>query len=389
MIALVRRGVVQVVDARLLDDRHQRLEAVGVLGDVLRLGGDRLGVVLPAGVVDVRRTRPASPSPGPRSRRCTARPSRSPAGPTCPRRRRTVPACRRTSRRPGPSTGCPVCGEVVHVRRAAEVAHEHAGLADVGDRLHVRVRRRVPHDHLRVLLEAGLDGHGRELGRVLDRLVGVHVAEQDVVVGVQLRGHGLEADRRAARADLDLDAGVDAAGDQRAVTDDLGLVDGVVRRRPSGRGSRARPRGSSRSGSRPSSGQTPASDACAPAVAVVPAGLGAGGASWRRAPWSGRCRRGGRCLGGTGSRCVCRTLRRRCRMPPGPRRRRCGAAINERVRRRASVLPLCSSVHADGWCACRMRRSAALAGGFVPSSDDELPSQPKKMKTAMPRADAR
>ena len=63
----------------------------------------------------------------------------------------------------------------------------------------------------------GHDRHGRELGRVLDRLVGVDVAEQDVVVGVELRRHGLEADGRPAGADLDVDAGVDAAdGDERA-----------------------------------------------------------------------------------------------------------------------------------------------------------------------------
>ena len=59
---------------------------------------------------------------------------------------------------------------------------------------------------------------------VLDRLVGVHVAEQDAVVGVHLRGHRLEADRRAAGADLELDAGVGAAATISVpVTDTLAL----------------------------------------------------------------------------------------------------------------------------------------------------------------------
>ena len=94
---------------------------------------------------------------------------------------------------------------------------------------HVRVRLRVPHDHLRVLLHPGHDRHGRELGRVLDALVGVDVAEEDVVVGVQLRRHRLEADRRTAGADLQVDAGVDAAGrDQRAGDGDAVLVDRVA-----------------------------------------------------------------------------------------------------------------------------------------------------------------
>ncbi len=94
--------------------------------------------------------------------------------------------------------------------------------------LHVGVGRRVPHDHLRVLLETGFDGHGRELVGVLDALVGVHVAQEDAAVGVHLRGDGLVADGRAAGADLELDAGVDAAGSEGARDRHLGLVDRVV-----------------------------------------------------------------------------------------------------------------------------------------------------------------
>ena len=55
------------------------------------------------------------------------------------------------------------------------------------------------------------------LCRVLDRLVGVDVAEQDVVVGVHAASVTVwKPMRRAAGADLDLDAGVVAARvDQR------------------------------------------------------------------------------------------------------------------------------------------------------------------------------
>ena len=114
---------------------------------------------------------------------------------------------------------------------AAVEDEERRVLGQVRDRLRVGVGRRVPHDDLRVLLERS---HQRDRGlvsRVLHLLVGADVAEQDRVVGVHLRGHLLEADRRTAGADLDLDAGVDAATRRQLTGHDL-LVGVDARVRP-------------------------------------------------------------------------------------------------------------------------------------------------------------
>ncbi len=226
---LVRRGgLVEVVHAGLLDDRHQLLEAGRVRLDVLRLRGDRLGVVPPADVVDVLvgdRLLPALQLLLVQVRlgRAEALLGRlalvgdEQAG---------VTAVGAVHLLGGEDPGR---HEVVHVRRAAEVADLHALLAEVGDALHVGVRCRVPHDHLRVLLEPGLDGDGGEVRGVLDRLVGVHVAEEDVVVLVHERRDRLEVLGAAAGLDADLDAGVVAARvDERTLDGGVVLVDGVA-----------------------------------------------------------------------------------------------------------------------------------------------------------------
>jgi hypothetical protein len=62
----------------------------------------------------------------------------------------------------------------------------------------------------------------------LDDLVGVHHPERDRGVLVHQRGGGLEADRGAAGADLDPDAGALAARDQRAGDPLVARIDPVA-----------------------------------------------------------------------------------------------------------------------------------------------------------------
>ena len=120
---------------------------------------------------------------------------------------------------------------LLHDALADEVVGEHAavehqdrrGVRKVGDGLRVGIGRRVPHHDLRVLLQRRHQRDRRLVGRVLHRLVVAHVAEQDRVVGVELCGHLLEADGRAADADLDLHAGVDAAARHELTGHGLGV----------------------------------------------------------------------------------------------------------------------------------------------------------------------
>ena len=136
-----------------------------------------------------------------------------------------------------------------------EDVDRHALLAEVGERLDVRVRLGVPVDDLRVDLERGDDRQHRRLVVAQDLALGVGVAEVDAVVGVLLDGHRLVADGRAAGADLDVDAGLLAAGHERAAHDLLARCRPRSPRRPSRRARRARPRGTSRSGSRAGPGR--------------------------------------------------------------------------------------------------------------------------------------
>ena len=208
------------------------------------------------------------------------------------------------------------------------------------------------------------------------RLVGVHVAEEDVVVGVQLRRHRLEADRRTAGADLDVDAGVDAAGrDERTGDRTPLLVDGVA----------------------------VADHLVDPAVLGlgVPVGLDDDGlrAVRRQVDIAGRraaARRAVPSLGGRRSSCRRPSDRPRASppVPPSWRRRHRRRRRRRRARgRRRGARPASggivgsasrfslSMVHADGcgW-------SAALAGGLVPPPDDELGRANRRTRTRRCRA---
>ena len=121
-------------------------------------------------------------------------------------------------------------------------------LAQISQGLDVRIRLGVPEDHLRVDLHRSDDGEHGRLVVAQELALGVGVAEVDAVVGVLHDGDGLVADGGTAGSELDVDAGVLPASDERAAhdllvgVDRVALADHLVQRR------RARPPGTSWSG---------------------------------------------------------------------------------------------------------------------------------------------
>ena len=227
---------------------------------------------------------------------------------------------------------------------------------------------------------------------VLDALVGVHVAEQDVVVGVELRRHGLEADRRAAGADLDVDAGVGAAGDERAgdgdgvVVDRVAVADHLVDPAVLGLGV---PVGLDDDGLRAVGGQVDAAagalDRSSPVVlgGLVPCPV----PSCRR----GRGRRSPPRRGAVAA-VVGRPWPRSPSSSSSPpqaastRTPASGRASQRRVRRMCMGL-LCCVVHADGWRARRGQPLWRVDSCQRPMTS--LESQPKNKNTAKPSSDDR
>lgn len=105
------------------------------------------------------------------------------------------------------------------------VVGDDDGGAAVGELRQVEVvalGRRVPHQHRRGVGQQWSDPDDGLIDGGGDQHVGVDQAEVDAVVGVHLRGHRLEADRRAAGAQGEPGAGVLALRHQGA-GDRLGL----------------------------------------------------------------------------------------------------------------------------------------------------------------------
>ncbi len=105
--------------------------------------------------------------------------------------------------------------EVLHVGDRTEHADGVDLGGDVGDRLCVGVGVGVPHDDLGADVQGGEDGDRREVLREFDGLVGVHVAEQYIGVLEHRRDHRLAAEKGATGTDLEIDSGVLAAGKER------------------------------------------------------------------------------------------------------------------------------------------------------------------------------
>src|SRR6266498_1935307 len=209
-----RVGVLDVVDLRLLEHRHQPLQAVRELALVGRTDRQRRGVDRVAGVVDELEGDRLLPL-----RELVLVDERLAGGEAL---LGDLPARGDVAvRRPGVAAVHLVLAQdaradqVVHVGGALEVEHLGVGLADVGDGVEVRVDLGVPHDHLRVDVQGCHHGRRGLLGGELHGRVGEHEGQRDRLVEVHLRAGLLEADRRPAGPHLDLDAGVLALGHQR------------------------------------------------------------------------------------------------------------------------------------------------------------------------------
>ena len=101
--------------------------------------------------------------------------------------------------------------EHVEVGAALKRQYRGARLPDVGHAREVPLGV-APEEDLRVLGVPGQHRLGGLGGGRADLLVGTDHAQQNAVILVHLRGHGLEPDGRTAGPDLEVDAGVRRAG---------------------------------------------------------------------------------------------------------------------------------------------------------------------------------